>query len=244
VNVQSLFRVPLSLGLLAFLIAGVVPNAGAEEKKIKKSKQVVFSGFLGDYDQLQAAGKKVDFLYGYTKRLGILREYDRAIVDPILVYFHPESRGVGLDPEKLHELTSFFRERVIKELSAERAIEVVETSGPGVMRIRIAITDIEVVKKSANIGTKAAGVVAGIGLLVPAVDVGGATMECEVLDSVTGERLVAVVDRETGRRMMNFGSMKSMGDAKSALREWAGDFRKNLQRIHEGKLPKGVADPE
>ncbi len=112
------------------------------------------------------------------------------------------------------------------------------------MRLRIAITDIEVVKKSANIGAKVAGAAAGIGLLVPAMDVGGATMECEVLDSVTGERLVAVVDRETGRRMMNFSSMKSMGDAKAALREWAKDFRKNLQRIHDGKLPRGVAEPE
>jgi hypothetical protein len=206
--------------------------------------EVTFSGFLGDYSQLQAAGKDVDFLYGYSKRLGILREYDSAIVDPILVYFHENSRGVGLDPEKLNELTAFFKERVVQELSAERAIELADAPGPGVMRLRIAITDIEVVKKSANIGAKVAGAAAGIGLLVPAMDVGGATMECEVLDSVTGERLVAVVDRETGRRMMNFSSMKSMGDAKAALREWAKDFRKNLQRIHDGKLPRGVAEPE
>ena len=40
--------------------------------------------------------------------------------------------------------------------------------------------------------------------------------------------------------MMNFSSMKSMGDARAAMRGWARDFRKNLQRIHEGSLPKGL----
>lgn len=233
------------LGLTALMILAVSPvDAGKDKKRDKKRSKVEFSGFLGDYDQLQTAGKGVDFLWGYTKRLGILRDYDRAIVDPVLVSFDTDTRGAAVDPEKLAELTTFFRQRLIEELSAERTIEVVDEPGPGVMRLRVAITDIEVAKKGANIGTKAAGMALGVGLFVPSVDVGGATMECEVLDSVSGERLVAVVDRESGRRMMNVASMKSMGDAKNAMKAWAKEFRKNVRRVHQGELPPGVRAPD
>jgi hypothetical protein len=227
--------IPALLGLLLAASGASAPRAADPAKRIE------FSGFLGDYDQLRRADAFSEFVWGYTKRPLVLREYDRAIVDPVLVSFHSEARGVAIDPQRLAELTTFFRDAVIEELEKVRAVELVDEPGSGVMRLRLAITDIDVARGAANVGAKVVGAAtAGVGFLVPNVDVGGATMECEVLDAETGERLVAVVDTDRGRRMFNFKGMTAMGDAKSALRGWAKDFRRNLERIHEGKLPKGL----
>ena len=237
----------LSRAAIVFVWSLVVAIAGAPAawsgKRDQKADRIVFSGFLENYDDLRRADDFSEFVWGYTKKPLILRQYDKALIDPVLVYFHPEARGVGIDPSELAELTTFFRDRVVEELAAIREVEIVDEPGPGVMRVRIALTDLNLSRGAANVGAKVAGAVtAGVGFLVPSVDIGGATMECEVLDSATGERLVAVVDTDRGRRMFNFKSMKSKGDARSAMREWARDFRRNLQRIHEGKLPEGV-DP-
>ena len=231
-------RRPVAVSVLVVLLTAASLSA-AWAGKDKKADRIVFSGFMDNYDQLRRADGFSEFVWGYAKKPLILREYDKAIVDPVLVSFHPEAKGVAIDPGKLAELTTFFRDQVVEELSKVRAVELVDQPGPGVMRVRIAITDLDVARSSANVGAKIAGTAtAGVGFLVPSVDVGGATMECEVLDSATGERLVAVVDTDRGRRMLNFKSMKSAGDAKAAMREWARDFRRNLERIHQGRLPK------
>lgn len=228
------------LGVLIAAAALVPGIAGAGGRKDRRAAKIEFSGFLENYDQLRRIDDLSEFVWGYVKAPLILRRYDNVILDPILVYFHPEAKGTGIDPAKLAELTAFFREKILEEMSDVRQVELVDRPGPDTMRVRIAITDVRSVKSGANIGAKVAGAAVGAGFLVPAVEVGGATMECEVLDSETGERLVALVDTDSGRRMMNFKSMKAMGDAKAAMAEWARDFRKNLQRIHEGRLPKAI----
>jgi hypothetical protein len=225
---------------LSVLMFAVGTNDALAGRKSAKRNKVTFSGFMDNYEQLQRADQHAEFLWGYTKRPMILQGYPKVIVDPILIYFHPDAEGFSIDPAELAELTEFFRDRIIDSLSSVREIEVVDQAGPGVMRWRIAITEIDRARGGANAALKGVGIAAGVGLFMPSIDIGGATMECEVLDAVTGERLVAIVDKDDGRRMMNFKSVKSMGDAKGAMKGWAEDFRKNLQRIHEDKLPKGL----
>lgn len=230
-------RFPVGVAILAtVIVAAALP---ARAKTDKRADRIEFSGFMDNYDDLKRVDGFSDFVWGYTKRPLILKDYNAAVIDPILVYLRPDTAGVGLDPEKLAELTTFFRTSVMEQLEKLRDFEVVDKPGPGVMRVRIAITDLNVSRGGVNVGTKVAAMATvGAGFLVPAVDVGGATMECEILDSESGERLVAIVDTDRGRRMFNFKSMKTLGDAKAAMREWAKDFRTNLERIHQGELPK------
>lgn len=225
---------------LAIVLGATPANSG----KDKRADRIEFSGFMDSYEDLKRVDGFSDFVWGYTKKPLVLKDYDAAIINPILVYFHPgASGGVGLDPEKLADLTTFFRTSIAEQLAKLRDFEVVDKPGKGVMRVRIAITDLNVSRSGANVGTKvAAAATLGAGFLVPAVDVGGATMECEILDSESGERLVAIVDTDRGRRMFNFHSMKTLGDAKAAMREWAKDFRTNLERIHKGELPKKLEE--
>lgn len=236
-------RALAAVGVLATITLALAPVAWSARKD--RAARIRFSGFLDNYDQLKRVDDFSDFVWGYVKRPLVLREYPKAMIDPILVYFHEGARGVGIDPAKLAALTSYFHQSIAEELSKLREVQTVDEPGPGVMRVRIAITDVNVARGAANVGIKAAAAAtAGVGFLVPAVDVGGATMECEVLDSQTGERLVAVIDTDRGRRLFNFRNMKTMGDAKAAMREWARDFRRNLERIHEGRLPEGLKQRE
>ncbi|UCE61917.1 MAG: DUF3313 domain-containing protein, partial [Phycisphaerales bacterium] len=86
---------------------------------------------------------------------------------------------------------------------------VVDAPGPGVLRIRAALTDIKKTKPAMNIhpATK----LSGIGL-------GGASMEAEGLDAQTGERVLAVVDTRAGNRLSIGAGLDSLGHAKQMIR--------------------------
>ncbi len=223
---------PLGLVLLFSLLLFAATPCFAGDKK--NDNKVVFSGFLEDYSKLQPA-EEVDLAFGYTKKPGILREYKRLHIPRVIFYFHASAEPVRVDADRLKELADYFHEELTEELGKVR--EIVDEPGPGVAVLRVAITELASVKQGGNIGLKAAGAATGVGLLVPAVDVGGASMEAEVVDGESGERLVAVVDREMGRRMMNFNALSKTGDARKAFRSWAKDFRKKLKRIDDGKKP-------
>ena len=118
---------------------------------------------------------------------------------------------------------------MVDELGKVEGLEVVDQPGPGVARLRLAITGLNASKGWVNAGLKVGVTVAGgVGLLIPSVDVGGVAMEGEVLDSETNHRLVAFRDKKRGRRMFNFQSYKKWGDAKKAFRKWADLFGKTM----------------
>lgn len=192
------------------------------------------SGFLGDYSELRPHPKKKGLLV-YYKRIGVLAPYSKFVVEQPVVLFHPEARGTEVDPEELEMLADFLREALVAELEASPVgYEVVETSGEGVLVLRLAITDVEPVEPARNVGSSVAGAVTGVGLLVPRVDLGRAAIECEMVDGASGERLAAVVASKKGRR---FGGKikgaKRWGDVKGAFRSWAKKFRKRLDQLHD-----------
>jgi len=66
------------------------------------------------------------------------------------------------------------------------------------------------------------------------VTVGQATLEAEVLDSMTKERLAAAVDQQAGKKW--YTQLKTWSDVKSACEHWADSLRKRL--IQEGVRKK------
>lgn len=220
----------LVLGLavsLAQASSGVA--AAAEKEKPKKAPPV--SGFLGDYSDLHPHPDKKLMLV-YRKHAGVLAGYDKYLIDPVLVYFHDEAKGVGVDPQELAELAGFLREAVVEALSKGGGYQIVDEPGPGVVRLRGAITEVVPVDPKKNIGASVAGMATGVGLLMPRVDLGKTSIEAEFLDSETGERLVAVVAEKKGKR---FGGKikgaKTWGDVKAAFKKWSKDLRKRLDQI-------------
>jgi hypothetical protein len=77
------------------------------------------------------------------------------------------------------------------------------------------------------------GVAPGTSLLVPRLSVGKVGIEGEILDSVSGERLVAFVTGKGGRRWFaGFNAFKKWGDIERAFRSWAKELRQRLDEVH------------
>jgi hypothetical protein len=146
------------------------------------------------------------------------------MIDPVVVNFSADAKGAGLDPENLVELTRYFRTEAVKKLSKNYAI--VEKAGAGVMRIRVALTSIETTTPLANIHP--AMKLTGLGL-------GGASMEAEALDSVSGERLAAVVESQTGNRMSFAAGLSKFGHAKQVMDMWIDRFVARLDKARGSK---------
>ena len=73
------------------------------------------------------------------------------------------------------------------------------------------------------------------GVLSTASGVGGATMQLELVDSDSGELLVAIVDRKWGVEFSdNFNRNQTWGDAEDAFRWWARTLRQRLVRAGVG----------
>ncbi len=141
-----------------------------------------------------------------------------------MVHFSPDAKGTAIDPTQLKELSDYFHTQVVKTLTESGRYKVVTASGPGVARVRIAITDISKTVPIANIHP--AMKLTGIGL-------GGAAMEAEVVDSASGERLAMVMDSESGGRLGVIAGLQTYGHARQVMDGWTERFVKRLDEIHK-----------
>jgi len=175
------------------------------------------AGFLSDYSKLEMIDEgRINYI---GNRLG---EYDSFIVDPIVVLFRRDVEDREFSDEDIEQLNEFFVNELTEKLTKGNGYSVVKEPGPGVARFRIGLTDVEKTIGVLNVAiyTK----VTGLGL-------GGASAEGELVDSVTGEQLAAMVRWGTGSRVLRAG-LTHMGDAKIAIEKWTKDLRELLDEQH------------
>jgi Protein of unknown function (DUF3313) len=196
------------------------------------------SGFLGDYSKLVPDAKNGDLLL-YEKDRSALKKYNKFIFDPITIYLLPEARDRGIDPDDLDRLAKYFHDAVTDELAKSGRYQIVTDPGPDVLELNVAITNVEPTGGKKNAAVKGAVTAAtvttvpGIGLAVPRLSVGKVGIEGEILDSASGERLVAFVTGKGGRRWFaGLNTVKKWGDIEAAFRSWAKDFRARLDEVH------------
>ncbi len=175
------------------------------------------AGFLSDYSNLEEVNENhLVYLSGNAGN------YSKFIVDPVaMLYGQPEEKRIFSD-EELEDLQVHFKTAVIEALTEDDGYPVVEVAGPGTARLRIGITDVDDTIGALNITiyTK----ITGAGL-------GGAAMEGEVVDSMTGEQIAAVSRWGSGSRILRAGFTHT-GDAKILMNRWAKDLRKRLDDAH------------
>jgi hypothetical protein len=228
----------LSLLAISLLLIGLTAQAQASSKQQDQPSSQE-SGFLGDYSKLQPDPKNPDLLI-YWKDKSVLKHSSKFILEPVTVYLLPEAQQRGIDPEDLAMLARYFTKAVTDELTKSGRYEIVTEAGPGVMVVRVAITNVEPTggKKNATLkGAATAASVAvapGASLLVPRLSVGKVAIEGEIDDSVSGERMVAFMSSKGGRRFFSgLNAYKKWGDIQAAFRSWAKSFRKRLDEAHE-----------
>jgi hypothetical protein len=227
----------LSLLTICVLLIGLTVQAQDSAKKQASDSREV-SGFLGDYSALVPDPKNGDLLL-YEKDVNVLRKYNKFIFDPVTIYLLPEARDRGIDADDLERLAIYFREAIIDELQKSGRYQIVTEPGPDVLELNVAITNVEPTGGKKNLAVKGAataatvGVAPGTSLLVPRLSVGKVGIEGEMLDSVSGDRLVAFVTSKGGRRWFSgFNAFKKWGDIEAAFRSWAKNFRERLDAAH------------
>lgn len=211
------------LVVVAFLFAGGCTTSTGKN----------YSGFLIDYSKLQPDPEFEGIMISLDSN-ETLKNYDQFIVDPVSFYLSPEIKAEAkdLDPELIHKVTTYFRSALISELKETYA--VVEKPGKGVVRLRIAITGVEVKRKDLKLYNL-------IPVSLVLTTIGEATgirnslavmnMEGEALDSLTGRR-VGLVVQEKAHEV----SVKNQADLKAQeifplLDYWALKFKRKIDQI-------------
>ena len=190
-----------------------------------------YSGFLGDYSELKP-GPKGGAKMAYIKDGVDFSTYDKIMLDQVVFYFSPNAKNKEVDPEQMKELADMFHKALFETLGSDYPL--VDQPGPDVMRLRIAITDIDLPNRPLNAITTVVPVGLAISLVKQGATgkgsfVGEISMEFEALDSVTNERLAAAADRQAGGKI---DSMSTFGTAEDAFKFWAQRLRTKLDELH------------
>lgn len=160
------------------------------------------TGFLGDYSGLR---KSVTYANTWVERAPEIESYKSYLVDPVDVVPIATVRGVPLDTETTSFLAESFRSALAGSLSS--VYTVTDAAGPGVARVRAAITEVGLYKPATGQAS---------------AEMGGASMELEVVDSVSGKRLLALVDSGSVSAYDRPGApSEKFEHAQTTFRHWA-----------------------
>lgn len=162
-----------------------------------KAAEQQYSGFLDDYPKLIPDKDRKGALT-YQNPKYDHGKYDKFVIEPVLIWYHPDSKYKGIDPGDLKTLADAFRDTLIEHLSDD--YPVVTQYGPGIAIIRVAITDVRAKKKKRGVlGYTPAGLVVSTAMAAAGKNISlqDAALELELLDSQSGERMGFILDRQS-----------------------------------------------
>jgi hypothetical protein len=161
--------------------------------------------FLSDYSKLQskATEKGTDHMYMAPGVFERLAKYNGVMVDQPEILISPESDYKGAKPDDLAAIAAMMREGLSARLSAG-GYNVVQAAGPGVIYIRLALTDLQMKKKKRGVlGYTPIGFVVKAGTdavkeMMSKYDIMSMALQAELTDSQSNEVLAAVVAERGG----------------------------------------------
>jgi hypothetical protein len=215
--------------MLVIAVVGIFLSLAVAQAKLKPKE---YSGFLVDYSQLKP-GPRGGVAMVYRKKGVDFKRYNKIMLDHVVFYLKDDAENKGIDPVEMAELSEKFHKSAIEGLGA--AYPLVDKPGPDVMRIRVAITNLELPSQTANASNTVVHTGPSISTLKRRVfgkgpAVGEISMEFEFLDSETNQRIAAGVDRRAGGKQE---SVSKLATAEDAFKFWAQRLRTRLDEIHE-----------
>ena len=191
------------ISVLCLIVFIILYGCESPDQTAQKYGQPLSStGFLSDYSKLQPISQTS---YRYVNPNKSIGKYGRFIIDNVEVIFDPMTKAKVGNWDDIEKLRAYMKRTVIDTLEP-RYTAVERYSGPGVARVRIALTDIEY-----SAPFKLAKV----------------SMEVEVIDSQTEEQIVALV--ESQKKGVPFYGYDQWSGAKSIMDDWAKRFYNRLE---------------
>ena len=176
--------------VLALLVVALAPAC-----KFKGAKGV---GFLDDYSKLAQTERDDRRDSWEWFKPGIdLRKYDLLLIDPIVVMGHKRSATEKLSPELKKKASDGFRDVLFQTI--DPYYTVVEKPSANVLRVRIALTDLTPDEGEGE---------------------GSASLEAELLDAQTGEKLASFISTIHGSKG-GWRAQKKWLAVEGAFIEWS-----------------------
>jgi len=200
---------------LAFVPIFIVVLTGCAKKA-----QLTKSGFLGNYTDLRE-DEKFKGLYLYkAPDIDISERYSAIIIDPVEFQFDTEDGTSPMKQEDQQKLSDYFLERLEEGLLENYAI--VDVPGDHVLRLRSAVTDVAANKIYLNLHWSTTLIGGGVG---------GASIEVELVDSLTHKRILSFIDARKGRRLNYTKGLTKWGHTKEVLGIWANIIVDHLTKL-------------
>ena len=198
------------------------------------AQAVNYSGFLDDYPiqpDPDRDGAMVYFKPGFS-----LAAYDRVMIVPITIFIHPESEYKAIVPDEMKAVTDSFYNALVEAL--EPVYPVVSKPGPGVLALRMAVTDVKLKKEKKKRGLLG---YTPVGLAASAIrpDTGNnislleAVIEAEMRDAATEKVMAVLVDAEP--HMAEGKAEPSKEAILESFRFYANRLRQRLDAAHTGQ---------
>lgn len=173
------------------------------------------SGYLGDYSNMKPSERYANQM-GWQNPGADLADYDRLVIDPVLIQLIKGTQANDMDPAALRTIAESLRAGLVA--SVDPYYDVVKTGGAHTMRLQVVLTNVTPATAASD---------------------GEISIEAEAVDTVTGTRLVTAVSvlrwpyepgkpgldpkhleasyAEWGRRLVHFlDRQKAEGAAKKA----------------------------
>ncbi len=221
----------VNLGIMVLIIVGCATTEQAPNAQM--------SGFLGDYTQFHR-GKGGQAEYVYRDINVDFSKYQKVILEPVQLWAAENSESA------LNSLSKEDQQLIVDYLyvslsdAFKRDYVIVNEPGPDVMKVRCAITEAKATSPVKEILSTVTPYGLGISyakhfMLGTHSGVGVVSVEGELLDSVTGQRLAAVVDRRAGTKSLA-DKYTRWGDVQDAFSFWARRMQTNLALLREHQV--------
>jgi len=199
-------------------------------------KDMPRSGFLTDYsgfhsDLMEAA----DWIYINTET--DFKAYDKLMIHHVTYFFKEDSEYRGIQSDQLNELTEIIHSTLLTALS--NVYTFTDKAGKGTMRLRLAVTDLVPSRPVAGTVTTVISSIVDEGSprkeVKAYIDTKSISIEAELLDSLTNERLAAVIDQKVAQKHKLGKSVQKWGHTKEMFKQWTDTFRKRIYRLKHKK---------
>ena len=156
------------------------------------------SGILSNFSQLDAGYGTENAVSSYLKPGAELKQYDSVMIDPVTTVV----ASPGVSPAVTEQLAAYLSESLRSQMTD---LKIVSTPGPKTLRLRTGLTDVisaaQADKGVTTVHAAPRATLSGnLGSAAVANLVSNVAFEGEILNSVTGERLVALVDHRLGSK--------------------------------------------
>jgi hypothetical protein len=176
------------------------------------------NGFLSDYSKLEKnpryAGSRI-----YANPATPLKNYSRFIVNPVQVRLSSVGAYRGGDASKQQEISQYAHQQFVTALQ-KGGYEVVTNPGPGTLILRSALTEVapsELRPRSYLMN----------------ISLGGASIEAEFVDALSGEVVVAVTESQRGKKITT--KSNDYENAKNVIDRWAERLVQRMDEEHGKK---------